>query len=95
VRGEGKRPFERSVPLRGLTLVGTRSPPKGVLINTYRSAGQRYPYRETRLGSFTAKRLGWGQCQDVFVCAAFQALGVNSPTRLAGHSPSLGSTSLR
>jgi dihydrofolate reductase len=39
VLGEGKRLFERSVPPRGLTLVQTRSTPKGVLINTYRSAG--------------------------------------------------------
>ena len=36
---EGKRLFESSVPPRGLTLVETRSTPKGVLINTYRSAG--------------------------------------------------------
>ena len=39
VLGEGKRLFESSVPPRGLTLVETRSTPKGVLINTYRSAG--------------------------------------------------------
>jgi dihydrofolate reductase len=40
VLGEGKRLFENSVPPRGLALVETRSTPKGVLINTYRSAGQ-------------------------------------------------------
>jgi dihydrofolate reductase len=39
VLGEGKRLFENGVPPRGLTLVETRSTPKGVLINTYRSAG--------------------------------------------------------
>src|SRR5438552_18705816 len=39
VLGEGKRLFESSVPPRGLTLVETRRTPKGVLINTYRSAG--------------------------------------------------------
>jgi dihydrofolate reductase len=39
VLGEGKRLFESSVAPRGLTLVETRSTPKGVLINTYRSAG--------------------------------------------------------
>jgi len=39
VLGEGKRLFENGVPPRGLTLVETRSTPKGVLINTYRPAG--------------------------------------------------------
>src|SRR5437667_10345891 len=39
VLGEGKRLFESSVPPRGLTLVETRSTPKGVLINPYRFAG--------------------------------------------------------
>lgn len=39
VIGEGKRLFENGVPPRGLTLVETRSTPKGVLVNTYRSAG--------------------------------------------------------
>jgi len=39
VLGEGKRLFERGVPARGLSLVETRSTPKGVLINTYRPAG--------------------------------------------------------
>ncbi|HEV2261681.1 MAG TPA: dihydrofolate reductase family protein [Candidatus Rubrimentiphilum sp.] len=38
VLGKGKRLFESSVPPRGLTLIATRSTPKGVLINTYRSA---------------------------------------------------------
>ena len=35
------------------------------------------------------------ECYDCSARAAFQAVGVNSPTRLAGHSPSLGRTSLR
>jgi dihydrofolate reductase len=39
VLGAGKRLFEHGVPPRGLALVETRSTPKGVLINTYRSAG--------------------------------------------------------
>jgi dihydrofolate reductase len=37
--GEGKRLFENGVPPGSLALVETRSTPKGVLINTYRSAG--------------------------------------------------------
>ena len=39
VIGDGKRLFENGVPPRSLTLVETRSTPKGVLVNTYRSAG--------------------------------------------------------
>jgi dihydrofolate reductase len=39
VLGEGKRLFEKGVPPRGLSLVGTRSTPSGVLLNTYRPAG--------------------------------------------------------
>jgi dihydrofolate reductase len=39
VLGEGKRLFENGVPPRVLTLVETRSTPKGVLVNTYRPAG--------------------------------------------------------
>jgi dihydrofolate reductase len=39
VLGEGKRLFEDGVPPRGLSLVATRSTPKGVLLNTYRPAG--------------------------------------------------------
>jgi len=39
VLGKGKRLFESTVPPRGFTLVETRSTPKGVLLNTYRSAG--------------------------------------------------------
>jgi dihydrofolate reductase len=39
VLGEGKRLFENGVPPGGLALVGTRSTPRGVLINTYRPAG--------------------------------------------------------
>jgi dihydrofolate reductase len=37
--GEGKRLFENGVPPRGLTLVDTRSTPRGVLLNTYHPAG--------------------------------------------------------
>ena len=39
VLGEGKRLFEKGAPPRGLTLVETRSTPKGVLFNTYRQSG--------------------------------------------------------
>ena len=39
VLGEGKRLFENGVPPGGLALIETRSTPKGVLINTYRSGG--------------------------------------------------------
>ncbi len=39
VLGKGKRLFEDGVPPRGLSLVATRSTPKGVLLNTYRPAG--------------------------------------------------------
>jgi dihydrofolate reductase len=39
VLGKGKRLFENSVPPRGLTLVETRSTPRGVLVNMYRPAG--------------------------------------------------------
>ena len=42
------------------------------------------------------RAVGWGrlgECQDFW--AAFQAVGVNSATRLAGQSPNRGSTSLR
>lgn len=39
VLGEGKRLFETGVPARGLTLVETKSTPKGVLLNTYQPAG--------------------------------------------------------
>ena len=39
VLGEGKRLFESGVPPRGLSLVATRSTPKGILVNTYRLAG--------------------------------------------------------
>jgi len=38
VLGEGKRLFENGVPPRVLTLVETRSTPKGVLVNTYHPA---------------------------------------------------------
>jgi dihydrofolate reductase len=39
VLGEGKRLFENGVPPRGLSLLATRSTSRGVLLNTYRSAG--------------------------------------------------------
>ena len=39
VLGKGKRLFENGVPPLGLTLVASRSTPKGVLFNTYRPAG--------------------------------------------------------
>jgi dihydrofolate reductase len=39
VLGEGKRLFENGVPPLGLTLIKTRSTPKGVLVNTYHPAG--------------------------------------------------------
>jgi dihydrofolate reductase len=39
VLGTGKRLFESGVPPRGLSLVATRSTPRGVLVNTYRPAG--------------------------------------------------------
>jgi len=39
VLGKGKRLFENGAPSRGLTLVETRSTPKGVLVNTYRPTG--------------------------------------------------------
>jgi dihydrofolate reductase len=39
VLGQGKRLFGNGIPSRGLTLVGTRSTPSGVLLNTYRPAG--------------------------------------------------------
>jgi len=38
VLGEGKRLFENGIPPLGLSLVATRSTPKGILINTYRPA---------------------------------------------------------
>jgi dihydrofolate reductase len=39
VLGQGKRLFENGLPPRGLSLVATRSTPRGVLLNTYRPAG--------------------------------------------------------
>jgi len=39
VLGEGKRLFEDGVPPRALSLVATRSTPRGILLNTYRPAG--------------------------------------------------------
>ena len=39
VLGGGKRLFEKGVPPRGLTLAGTLSTSRGVLVNTYRPAG--------------------------------------------------------
>ena len=39
VLGKGKRLFESGVPPRGFTLAETRTTPRGVLVNTYRSAG--------------------------------------------------------
>jgi dihydrofolate reductase len=40
VLGKGKRLFENGVPPRDLSLVATRSTPKGVLLNTYVPAGR-------------------------------------------------------
>jgi dihydrofolate reductase len=39
VLGKGRRLFENGVPPRALTLIQTRSTPRGVLVNTYRPAG--------------------------------------------------------
>jgi dihydrofolate reductase len=39
VLGKGKRLFANDVPPRGLSLVATKSTPRGVLLNTYRLAG--------------------------------------------------------
>jgi len=39
VLGEGKRLFENGVPPRRLSLVATQSTPSGVLLNSYRPAG--------------------------------------------------------
>ena len=44
-------------------------------------------------GPASGRRVEWPACQAL--CAAFHAVGVNSATRLIGHSPSLGSTSCR
>lgn len=44
-------------------------------------------------GPAGGRRVDWRGCQAC--CAAFQAVGVNSSTRLMGQSPSLGSTSCR
>jgi dihydrofolate reductase len=45
VLGEGRRLFENGAPSRRLTLVETRCTPKGVVFNTYRSAGLIEPGR--------------------------------------------------
>lgn len=42
ILGQGRRLFEKGVPPRGLTLVESRSAPKGVLLNTYQLAGPRH-----------------------------------------------------
>jgi dihydrofolate reductase len=39
VLGEGKRLFANGAPPRGLSLIASRSTPRGVLLNTYRPAG--------------------------------------------------------
>jgi dihydrofolate reductase len=39
VLGQGNRLFENGLPAHGLTLIASRSTPKGVLLNTYRPAG--------------------------------------------------------
>ena len=44
VLGQGKRLFENGVPPCGLALVDSRRTPKGVLLNTYRSAGPTFPH---------------------------------------------------
>ena len=43
VVGGGKRLFENGVPPRSLSLVATRSSPRGVLLNIYRPAGPTVP----------------------------------------------------
>jgi dihydrofolate reductase len=43
VLGKGKRLFENGLPPRNLSLVATQSTSKGVLMNTYRSAGPLPP----------------------------------------------------
>lgn len=43
VLGKGKRLFENGVPPRRLSLVATRSTPRGVLLNTYRPVGPLAP----------------------------------------------------
>ena len=45
VLGEGRRLFDNGAPPRRLTLVETRCTPKGVVFNTYRSAGPVKPGR--------------------------------------------------
>jgi dihydrofolate reductase len=64
VLGKGKRLFENGVPPRGLTLVESRSTPKGVLFNTYRPAlSQRdhCPRATIRVRNSTAKKVDAGR----------------------------------
>src|SRR5208283_4361395 len=49
----------------------------------------------TPYGEGDWQKVNCGECQDFCGCAAFQAVGVNSATRVMGQSPSLGRTSLR
>lgn len=46
VLGKGRRLFENGLPPRALTLIATKSTPRGVLLNTYRPAGPLPPFRE-------------------------------------------------
>jgi dihydrofolate reductase len=40
ILGQGKRLFESGLPPRRFTLVGTKSTPRGVVMNTYRPEGK-------------------------------------------------------
>ncbi len=54
----------------------------------------RYPYYQPRMVKVAGADRLVG-CQDFFGCAIFQAVGVNSATRVIGQSPRRGNTSLK